>query len=123
MTREALGTLLDLVRTYAREGPTHDEHERSKRFLNGSFALARETPGAIAQDEITRILHNLPENEFTTWRRRVAAVTREEARDAARTLFDPSIGVLTAVGDEARIRGVLEEFGETTCWDADGPRR
>lgn len=122
VTKEALGGLLDLIRTFAREGPTEEEHRRSQRFLTGSFALSRETPGAIAQDEITRILHALPEDEFATWRSRVSAVTREEARSMAQSLFDPSVGVLAAVGDESRIRTVLEAFGETTLWDADGPR-
>lgn len=122
VTKEALGGLLELIRTFAREGPTAAEHLRSQRYLNGSFALGRETPGAIGQDEITRILHGLPEDEFSTWRERVLAVTRDQAREAARRLFDPSVGIVAAVGDEARVRGVLEEFGETTCWDADGPR-
>jgi hypothetical protein len=33
------------------------------------------------------------------------------------------VGVLAAVGDAAQIRPVLETFGETTLWDADGPLR
>jgi len=53
----------------------------------------------------------------------VAAVTRFQARDAARDLFAPSVGVLAAVGDAATIRPVLERFGDVTLWDSDGPRR
>jgi hypothetical protein len=49
-------------------------------------------------------------------------VTPDEAREAARDLFDPSVGVLAAVGDAAAIRPVLERLGEVTLWDADGPR-
>ncbi len=49
-------------------------------------------------------------------------MTREEARQAAAELFDPSTGILAAVGDAERIRSVLEARGETTLWDADGPR-
>jgi predicted Zn-dependent peptidase len=64
----------------------------------------------------------LPEDEWSTWRDRVAAVTREEARDAAALLFKPDSGVVSAVGDASAIRRVLEEFGETTVWDGDGPK-
>jgi predicted Zn-dependent peptidase len=123
VTREALTGLLDLIRQFAAEVPADDEHQRAQKFLVGSFALARETAGAIAQDETNRILHGLPEDEWQTWRTRLSAVTREGSRDAARELFDPRVGVLAAVGDAAAIRGVLEKFGETTLWDADGPRR
>ena len=122
VTREALGGLLGLVRDYAGGGPTRDEHERSLRYLSGTFVLARETPGAIVQDEVSRLLNGLPRDEWATWRDRLAAVTTKDARDAARDFFDPSVGVLAAVGDASRLRPVLEEFGEVTLWDPDGPR-
>lgn len=122
VTREALEGLLGLVRTYAAEGPTPAEHERSLRYLSGTFVLARETPGAIVQDEVSRLLNGLPEDEWATWRERLWAVTATDARGAARDFFDPSIGVLAAVGDAKRLGPVLERFGEVTLWDADGPR-
>lgn len=122
VTNEALGGLLGLIRDFASEGPEGAEHRRSQNYLRGSFALARETPGAIAQDEITRTLHGLPENEFTTWRDRIESISTAQAREVAQNLFDPSRGVVAAVGDAAVIRPILEKFGETTLWDADGPR-
>jgi predicted Zn-dependent peptidase len=122
VTEEALGGLLDLIRAFAADGPRAEEHERSKNYILGSFPIPRETPGGVVQDEITRILHGLPEDEFTTWRDRIRAVTREEARDAAAELFDPATGIVAAVGDAGRIRPILEARGETTLWDADGPR-
>ena len=122
VTDEALGGLLGLIRTFAHEGPTAEEHERSRKYLLGSFPISRETPGGIVQDEISRLLHSLPEDEWVTWRDRLGAVTREDARRVAADLFDPSTGILAAVGDAGRIRAVLEAFGETTLWDADGPR-
>jgi predicted Zn-dependent peptidase len=123
VTNEALSGLLGLIRQFAVDGPTEEEHARSKKYLVGSFVLARETAGAIAQDETNRILHGLPEDEWFTWRDRLSGVTIDQARDVARILFDPSVGVLAAVGDAAQIRPVLETFGETTLWDADGPLR
>ena len=122
VTKEACGGLFDLIRAYAAEGPTDEEHDRSRKYLLGSFPIPRETPGGIVQDEITRLLHGLPEDEWSTWRDRVHAVSREEASATAREFFDPATGILAAVGDANVIRPVLEEFGETTLWDADGPR-
>ncbi|MEO8056383.1 MAG: pitrilysin family protein [Acidobacteriota bacterium] len=122
VTAEALGGLLDLIRAFAADGPAAEEHERAKNYLLGSFPIPRETPGGVVQDELTRLLHGLPEDEFTTWRDRIRAVTREEARDAAAELFDPATGIVAAVGDAEKIRPILEARGETTLWDADGPR-
>ncbi len=121
-TREALSGLLDLIRAFAGEGPTEEEHSRSRRFLTGSFAISHETPAALVQDELTRILHGLPEDTWRTWRDRVDRVTQEEARNVAARFFSPEVGVVTAVGQAAVVRPILESFGETTVWDADGPR-
>jgi zinc protease len=122
VTREALAGLLQLIHEFAAAGPTPDEHRRSQRYLSGNFVLARETPGAIVQDEVSRLLNGLPDDEFATWRERLSAVTVADAQGAARDFFDPSVGVLAAVGDAGRLRPVLEPFGEITLWDADGPR-
>ncbi|MDL2718251.1 MAG: pitrilysin family protein [Acidobacteriota bacterium] len=122
VTREACGGLFDLIRAYASEGPTDEEHDRSRKYLLGSFPIPRETPGGVAQDEIARLLHGLPEDEWATWRDRVHAVSREEASRTAQEFFHPATGILAAVGDAKVIRPVLDTFGETTLWDADGPR-
>ena len=57
VTREAFSGLFDLIRAFAVEGPTEEEHERARKYLLGSFPIPRETPGGIVQDEITRLLH------------------------------------------------------------------
>jgi hypothetical protein len=44
------------------------------------YALARETPAAVVQDEVSRALYGLPDDEWTSYRARVAAVTTEDAR-------------------------------------------
>ncbi len=122
VTEEALSTLLGLVRSFSQAGPTPEEHERAQKYLIGSFALSRETPGSLVQDEIARLLYGLPEDEYSTLRDRYQSARREDVADISRALFDTSIGVVTAVGDAVKIRGALERFGETTLWDADGPR-
>ena len=122
VTDEALGGLLGLVRAFAADGPTPDEHARALKYLLGSFPIPRETPGGVVQDELTRTLHGMPEHEWATRRDRVGAVTRDEARAAAAAHFHPATGVVAAVGDAGNVRAILERYGETTLWDADGPR-
>lgn len=122
VTREACSGLFDLIRAFAAEGPAEEEHERARKYLLGSFPIPRETPGGVAQDEIARLLHGLPEDEWATWRDRVGAVSRREACQVAADFFDPGTGILAAVGDAKLIRPVLGSFGDTTLWDADGPR-
>jgi zinc protease len=121
-TREALSGLLELIAGFAAEGPTEEEHARSRRYMTGSFAISHETPGALVQDEVSRILHGLPEDTWSTWRARLDRITREEARSVAARFFTPTVGVVTAVGQASVVRKVLESFGEVTVWDADGPR-
>ncbi len=122
VTREAFTGLFDLIRAFADEGPDEEEHERARKYLLGSFPIPRETPGGVVQDEIARLLHSLPDDEWITWRDRVRDVTRQEACQVAADFFDPSTGILAAVGDAKLIRPVLESFADTTLWDADGPR-
>lgn len=114
---ESLDGLLGLVSAFAAEGPTEEEHRLALRYLVGSFAVARETPGALAQDEVTRLLLGLPEDEWGTWRGRLLAVTREEAGAAAASFFAPDRGVVVAVGDPERLRPILEARGPTTVWE------
>src|ERR1019366_2436523 len=76
VTHEAFTGLFDLIRAFAAEGPAEEEHARARKYLLGSFPIPRETPGGVAQDEITRLLHGLPEDEWATWRDRGGAVSR-----------------------------------------------
>jgi len=89
VTSETARALLELMDGFARSGPSEEELAVSKSFQLGSFAVSRETPGSLVQDEVARVVLGLPEEEWRTWRDRVAAVTLDEVRAVARSLFDP----------------------------------
>ncbi len=121
-TAEAVHGLLDLVRVFAEEGPAEREVEHAKDFLAGSFALSRETPGGILQDEVSRLVLDLPEDEWQTWRDRIAATTATEAQEAAREFFLPDRGILCIAGDAGSIQEAVHTLGPVTVWDTAGKR-
>lgn len=114
---EALAGLLSILSDFAEHGPGEAERERAVRYLAGTFAVARETPGAVAHDELTRHLLALPEDEWSTWRDRLAACGGEECRTVARELFRPDRGVVVAVGERDLLEPVLAARGPVTVWE------
>lgn len=114
---EALDGLLSILSDFAERGPDEAERERGVRYLAGTFAVGRETPGAVAHDEVTRHLLGLPEDEWSTWRDRLAACGPEECRAAARELFRPDRGVVVAVGERALLEPILAARGPVTVWE------
>ena len=114
---EALDGLLSLLTEFAEDGPEETERERAARYLVGTFAVARETPGSIAQDEVTRQLLALPGDEWSTWRDRVSGASREECRRVAGELFRPDRGVVVAVGEREVLEPILSARGPTTVWE------
>jgi predicted Zn-dependent peptidase len=122
VTEEAVSGLLSLIGTFAREGPDPAELRASKSFLLGSFALAHETPAALVQNEVSRLVFGLPRDDTATWRERVTAESLEDAQQAASRHFEPSDGILAVVGDADAIGPALEHLGPVTVWHRNGKR-
>jgi len=70
-----------------------------------------ETPGSIAQMVATQRTLGLPSDYWSTYRGRIAAVTREEALDAARRFVRPDEMAVVVVGRAAAVAKSLEPYG------------
>jgi zinc protease len=95
---ESLDVIRHEIRDLADNGPTADELEKAKKFLIGSYALSFDTSTKIA----SQLVHLQSEGYDVTWlderNRRVAAVTMEDAKRAAKRLFGDGSLLVAAAG-------------------------
>ncbi len=108
VTDSALAELLhqyDLLRTVA---PADTEIAFAKSYLVGSFPRTIETPEQIAGAVAGARLQGLPDNFVTTYRDRLAAVTRAQLTATARRYLTNDRMVIVVVGNGPRILAGLK---------------
>ena len=97
-----------------------DELRNARRALVANFALRTENP-ATALSNATEIKeYGLPADYWDTYPEKIAAVTAEDVQRVARKYIPTDDIVIVAVGDGAKIRPVLGQFGTVETWDAEG---
>jgi zinc protease len=120
VTEPALTDLLGEI-AEAREKPVPDaEFADVKRAIIGSFALALENPQQVLGYYIDNWQYSLPADYWDTYPARVAAITPEQAQAAARKYWAPGRLQIVAVGDAAKIAGILKTKGELEIYDTEG---
>lgn len=92
--------LLDEIRALAADGLTPEELTRSKAKLLGQEALRKQSNDALAYSCALDELYGLGFDESTHLRERIEAVTLEDVRDLAKTLFGEAPRVLAVVRPE-----------------------
>jgi zinc protease len=102
---DAINQSLDVIRAefkkIAEEGPTKEEFENAKSYLIGSYALRFDTSSKIASQ-----LLGLKEEGFGTdyvekRNAMIEAITLDEAKRVAKSLFAPENLIITVVGKTA----------------------
>jgi len=96
------------------------ELEDSKRALVASFALSLESPQQVLSYYLESWTYRLPEDYWGTYPARVAAITADQVRAAARKYWDPSRLQIVAVGDASKVRDILAKLGPVQVYDAQG---
>ena len=77
--------------------------------------------GAVERDQIKE--YGFPADYWDTYPEKIAAVTAADVQRVAQKYVPLDDLVIVAVGDAAKIRSVLAEFGPIEEWDAEGRRR
>lgn len=94
---------MELVRAeWARmgeEGPTEAELQGAKDYLNGSFPLQFDRSDRIARLLVAARLDGRSRDWFAERKRLIDAVTPEQARRAARRLYDPAKMIVVLAGE------------------------
>src|SRR5438045_9554321 len=94
------------------------ELEDSKRALVASFALSLESTQKVLNYYLESWTYRLPGDYWTTYPARVAAITPEQVRAAARKYWDPSRLQIVAVGDASKVHDILAKLGSVEVYDA-----
>ena len=100
-----------------------DELENAKRALVASFALSTENQATALSNATTIKDYGFPADYWDTYPEKIAAVTAADVQRVAQKYVPLDDLVIVAVGDGAKIRSVLAEFGTIEEWDSEGRRR
>jgi zinc protease len=87
------------------------ELEAARDYLVGVFPLRFETPGAVVAALGGLFVHDLPDDELASYRRKIEAVTIEDVRQVAREHIHPDRLAIVAVGDADAVGAELASAG------------
>jgi zinc protease len=123
VAHQALAEIVKEVRAIRAAPVAAEELELAKNYMAGSFARSLEAPRTLARFALNAWLNDLPEDHYTTWLQRLAAVTQDDVRHAAQRFLHPDRAVLLVVGDAAQVHeglaGVASN-GTVERFDPDG---
>lgn len=118
-TAEAIRMLVDLLKEFKENPATRQEFEEARAYLLGSFAIATETAGSVASRVLTAEINGLGSDYWTTYRRRLQELTREQTAAAIRRFLQPAKLSIVAAGNAAEFAKALEAFGPVRVLKSD----
>ncbi|MFQ5537723.1 MAG: M16 family metallopeptidase [Gemmatimonadota bacterium] len=107
----AVGEILAELEALADAGPVEEEVTAARDYLAGVFPLRLETVGQLAARVAELIVYGLPDDEYSTYRDRIRAVSTDAAARTARRRFRPRDARVVVVGDAETVRSQLEDLG------------
>jgi zinc protease len=93
--------------------PTDEEMARAKRFQAGLYLLRNQVQASVAQTLATNWVNGWPPEALGEFVPKVNAVTAEQVREAGRKFYPSATLTVVVVGDEAKVKAELLQFGET----------
>ena len=109
--------LLEMFYEFDRMGatpPSEEEMSRAKRYQGGLYLLRNQIQGSVAQTLATNWVNGLPPEALGEFVTKVNAVTPEQVRAAGRTFYPSSTQTVVVVGEEAKVKAELAQFGAAT---------
>ncbi len=105
--RDAVREILEVVGSYADEGPTDEELESAKQFHVAGYGRAFETPAGVASALLEVEIYGLGEDYIEKRQDAYAAVRRADVMAAAGERLHPDRFCLAAVTDTQALGGEL----------------
>lgn len=108
---------LNSIRT---EPVSQEELDLAISSISGSFARSLERPQTVARFAINTARYNMPRDYYSTYLRRVQAVTIADVQAMAEEYIQPEHASITVVGNAGEIVEKLTAFGEVKYFDIYG---
>jgi zinc protease len=102
------------------EGSDGAELQGAKSYLRGIFPIQTATQTGLSATLNNVYIFGLPKDYPETFRARIAAVTPEQVKRAAATLFGSDNSVIAIVGDWAKVKDQLTAYKDITFLDTNG---
>lgn len=102
------------------EPVTKDELDLAISSISGSFARSLERPQTIAGFAISTARYNYPADYYSSYLKRVQAVTAEDVKAMAQKYIEPDHAYITVVGKASEVAEQLTQFGELKYFDMYG---
>ena len=94
--------------------PSEEEMSRAKRYQAGLYLLRNQIQGAVARTLATNWVNGLPPEALGEFVTKVNAVTPEQVRAAGRSFYPSATQTVVVVGDEAKVKAEVAQFGAAT---------
>jgi zinc protease len=111
---QSISETLAIIENFREHGLTDEELKSAIDYLRGVFPLRFETADAVAGAVSELAIFGLPDDELFDYPARIAAVTKQQASEAARKHLNPSAMLIIAVGPAEQILNDLEKIAPTT---------
>ncbi len=110
-TGESLRLMVEEFARLQNERVHPAELEGAQKFIAGNFPLSIETPGAIAEQVLSRLFYGQELSEIESYLGRVAAVTPGDVQRVAKQLLAPDRLSIVLVGDASAFVDQLKAAG------------
>lgn len=120
VTDSAVHEILYELNRIVNEPVTPEELQAAKASIAGSFGRSLERPQTIASFAVNTAKYNLPKDYYTTFLKRLDAVTIEQVQAAAKKYITPDRAYIEVVGKGGEVAKSLEQFGEVKYYDING---
>lgn len=98
----------------AATAPTEEELSRAKRYQGGLYLLRNQIQTSVAQTLASNWVNGLPPEALGEFVSKVNAVTADQVREAGRAFFPSARQTVVVVGDPAKVKAELAQFGEVS---------
>ncbi len=99
------------------EDVAEEEINLAKSSIAGSFARSLERPQTVARFAINTARYNLPEDYYSSYLKKVQAVSIADVKATAQKYIHPDKAYFTVVGKASEIKDKLAAFGEVKYFD------